>query len=97
MRLEVAGEGRREIKVRMAGPENGRDAKRETEYLLSELSEGQRVLIGLYAVLHFALQPRVRRSASTNRTTSLPCHEVQPWLAKVLERTEHDQSPAKGC
>ena len=91
MRLEVAGEGRREIKVRMAGSENGKGAKRETEYLLSELSEGQRVLIGLYAVLHFALKPGATLCFD-EPDNFIALREVQPWLTKVLDRTEDDES-----
>ena len=89
MRLELAGEGRREIKVRMAGSDNGKNLKRETEYLLSELSEGQRVLIGLYAVLHFALKPGATLCFD-EPDNFIALREVQPWLTKVLDRTEDD-------
>ena len=94
MRLEAAGEGRREIKVRMAGSENGRGAKGETEYLLSELSDGQRVLIGLYAVLHFALKPGATLCFD-EPDNFIALREIQPWLAKVLERTENDETVAQ--
>jgi ABC-type cobalamin/Fe3+-siderophores transport system ATPase subunit len=89
MRLEGAGEGRREIKVKMLGSENGKGAKRDNEYILNELSEGQRVLIGLYAVMHFALKPGAT-VCFDEPDNFIALGEVQPWLSKVLERTEDD-------
>jgi energy-coupling factor transporter ATP-binding protein EcfA2 len=94
MRLEGAGEGRREIKVRMSGSEDGKAAKRETEFLLGELSEGQRVLIGLYAVLHFALKPGATLCFD-EPDNFIALREVQPWLTKVLDRTEDDEPVAQ--
>ena len=93
MRLEVAGEGRREIKVRMAGAKNGNGEGRETEYLLSELSEGQRVLIGLYAVSHFALKPGAT-ICFDEPDNFVALREVQPWLAKVLDATDEEDDAA---
>lgn len=94
IRLEAAGEGRREIKVRMAATGNGTGPARETEYMLSELSEGQRVLIGLYAVLHFALGPGATLCFD-EPDNFIALREVLPWLTKVLDRTEEDESPAQ--
>ena len=94
MRLEDAGERRREIKVRLAASENGKDAKQDTEYLLGELSEGQRVLIGLYAVLHFALKPGAILCFD-EPDNFVALRELQPWLTKVLDRTEDDESVAQ--
>ena len=94
MRLEAAGEGRREIKVGMTGAENGKPARKEPQYALSELSEGQRVLIGLYAVLHFALTPGATLCFD-EPDNFIALREVQPWLTKVLDRTEDDDSDAQ--
>ena len=94
MRLEAAGEGRREIKVRMMAAGNGTGPSREPEYLLSELSEGQRVLIGLYAVLHFALKPGAT-ICFDEPDNFIALREVLPWLMKVLDRTEETDSPAQ--
>jgi predicted ATPase len=89
MRLENAGERRREIKVRMTDPEGGKGRRKPPEYLLNELSDGQRVLIGLYGVLHFALG-----SGATvcfdEPDNFIALREVQPWLTKVLDRTDAD-------
>ncbi|MBC7835802.1 MAG: ATP-binding protein [Phycisphaerales bacterium] len=93
MRLEGAGEGRREIKVRMRESDDGKSA-RPPEYLLTELSEGQRVLIGLYAVLHFALKPGTTLCFD-EPDNFIALREVQPWLVKVLDRTEDDESVAQ--
>lgn len=94
MRLEDAGERRREIKVRLAASENGKSAKQDTEYLLGELSEGQRVLIGLYAVLHFALKPGAILCFD-EPDNFIALRELQPWLTKVLDSTEDDESVAQ--
>ena len=94
MRLEDAGERRRELKVRMGVSENGSSAKRGPEYLLGEVSEGQRVLVGLYAVLHFALKPG-STLCFDEPDNFIALKEVQPWLTKVLERTEDEGTPAQ--
>jgi len=88
MRLEGAGEGRREIKVRMSASDNGKLGKPD-EYTLSELSEGQRVLLGLYAVMHFALKPGAT-VCFDEPDNFIALSEVQPWLSKVLDRTDDD-------
>jgi predicted ATPase len=89
MRLEDAGERRREIKVRMTASEKGKGSKEGSEYILQELSEGQRVLIGLYAVLHFALKPGMT-VCFDEPDNFIALSEVQPWLSKVLERTQEE-------
>jgi len=94
MRLEDAGERRREIKIRIAASENGKSGGPDTEYLLGELSEGQRVLIGLYAVLHFALKPEATLCFD-EPDNFIALREIQPWLTKVLDRTEDDHSVAQ--
>lgn len=94
MRLEDAGERRREIKIRMAASDNGGSGRQDTEYLLGELSEGQRVLIGLYAVLHFALKPG-STLCFDEPDNFIALREVQPWLAKVLDRTEDEEPVAQ--
>jgi predicted ATPase len=95
MRLEDAGERRRELKVRMhASNSSDLPGKRDTEYLLGELSEGQRALVGLYAVLHFAMKPG-STLCFDEPDNFIALKEVQPWLTKVLERTEDEEAPAQ--
>jgi predicted ATPase len=86
MRLEAAGERRREIKVRMTAPGG---SNKSTEYTIQELSEGQRVLIGLYAVLHFALKHGTT-VCFDEPDNFIALGEVQPWLSKVLDRTQEE-------
>jgi energy-coupling factor transporter ATP-binding protein EcfA2 len=90
MRLEGAGEHRREIKIRMSGSENGKRAQHDNEYALKELSEGQRVLIGLYAIIHFALKQDTT-VCFDEPDNFIALREVQPWLSKVLERAEESE------
>ena len=91
LRLEEAGERRREIKACFQEA-NGFDPRRLTEYTLGELSEGQRVLIGLYAVLHFALRPEAT-VCFDEPDNFVALREIQPWLTKVLDHTGDDDSP----
>ncbi len=56
-------------------------------YDLRELSDGQRVLIGLYTVLHFALRPEAT-VCFDEPDNFIALKEIQPWLEKVLERGE---------
>jgi predicted ATPase len=89
MRLEDAGERRREIKVRLVGSANGKGSKESSEYTLQELSDGQRVLIALYALLHFALKPGAT-VCFDEPDNFIALSEIQPWLSKVLERTQKE-------
>jgi predicted ATPase len=52
-----------------------------------ELSDGQRVLIGLYTVLHFALKPGAC-VLFDEPDNFIALREIQPWLEKTLERVE---------
>jgi predicted ATPase len=58
-------------------------------YSFGELSDGQRVLIGLYTVLHFAF-----RSGATvcfdEPDNFIALKEIEPWLDKVLERVDEE-------
>lgn len=87
MRLEDAGEHRREIKIRLAPFGGDRNGKPITEYLLSELSDGQRVLIALYAILHFSVKPGATLCFD-EPDNFIALGEIQAWLTKILERAE---------
>lgn len=88
MRLEDAGERRLELKALFSSTEGG-NGGRHQEYLLDELSEGQRVLIGLYGILHFAMREG-RTVCFDEPANYISLHEVKPWLSEVMERTEDD-------
>ena len=94
MRLEDAGERRRELKIKMDSAGEGSSARGDDEYLLGELSEGQRVLVGLYAVLHFGMKPGAT-VCFDEPDNFIALKEVQPWLTKVLDRTEEEDTPAQ--
>ena len=89
-RFEEAGERRRELKTcfKTSGGSSGKAA---TEYILSELSDGQRVLIALYAVLHFAV-----KTGSTicfdEPENYVALREIQPWLLELLDRTDEEDA-----
>ena len=56
------------------------------EYTLDELSDGQRVLIGLYAVLHFGLKPETT-VCFDEPDNFVALREIEPWLSKIFDRT----------
>lgn len=85
LKLEDAGERRRELKLRFADGSKTNGSK--TSYFLSEISDGQRVLLGLYAVLHFALKPG-RTLCFDEPDNFIALHEIRPWLERTLEVTE---------
>src|SRR5260370_6746870 len=58
MDLKDAGLGNRILKLTLSSEEGQGGARRNDPYGFDELSDGQRVLIGLDTVLHFALKPR---------------------------------------
>jgi hypothetical protein len=91
MDLKDAGLGNRVLTVTLSSEEGPSGVRRPCRYNFYELSDGQRVLIGLYTVLHFAL-----RAGATvcfdEPDNFIALREVQPWLNKVLDRVE-DNDP----
>ena len=90
MRLEDAGERRREIKIRMKDAEKKGSGKKRDEYTLGELSDGQRVLVGLYAALHFSLKP-AGTLCFDEPDNFIALREIDPWLTKLLDRVEDEE------
>lgn len=60
-------------------------------YSFNELSDGQRTLVGLYTVLHFALKPGVTLFFD-EPDNYVALREIQPWLDKVLDQIEDEAS-----
>ncbi len=87
MRLQEAGERRREIKIRIASHTMKNGTKSEGEYLLGELSDGQRLLVGLYALLHFAIKAG-GTICFDEPDNFIALREIQAWLSKALDRAE---------
>src|SRR5205823_1746413 len=91
LRLEDAGERRREIKVRMAPTTTNGECGREQEYLFEELSDGQRVLFGLYAVIQYALNAETT-ICFDEPDNFVSLREIDPWLQSVSERAAATRS-----
>jgi hypothetical protein len=89
MDLKDAGMGNRVLQLTFSAEGGQGQSRQEFHQYLPDLSDGQRVLIGLYAVLHFALKPgaTVLFDGAEN---FLALREIQPWLEKVLGRVEDD-------
>jgi predicted ATPase len=63
------------------------DAERRVEFNLSELSEGQRCLICLYAILHFVLA-KGNTVVLDEPDNFISLREIQPWLMAASEAVE---------
>jgi predicted ATPase len=86
MDLKDAGLGNRFLMLTFSADEPGTSDQTYPQFFY-ELSDGQRVLVGLYTVLHFAL----RAGACVlfdEPDNFIALREIQPWLQKVLERVE---------
>lgn len=86
LRLEHVGEKRRGLRVAMK--------QKGGDYGFAELSDGQRALIGLYAVLHFLVQPYTTLCFD-EPDNFLALKEILPWLEALLERVEDEESQAQ--
>ncbi len=91
MDLKDAGMGNRVLVLTFFIQENQGQAKQYFTHTFNELSDGQRVLIGLYTVLHFALKPGATVFFD-EPDNFIALAEIQPWLEKVLERVEDENS-----
>ena len=91
MRLEDAGDRRREIKVRMRTTHANGERGREQEYLFEELSDGQRVLLGIYAVARFAMDGETTLCFD-EPDNFVSLREIDPWLQSVSERAAETRS-----
>lgn len=89
--LRDAGMGNRYLQVTLTAGEPLGPERQPQTYFFNELSDGQRVLIGLYAVLHFALGPDTTICID-EPDNFIALREVTPWLSKVLDRVEDEES-----
>jgi hypothetical protein len=94
MDLKEAGLGNRFLMLKLSSEEGQGAAWRSYPYFFYELSDGQRVLIGLYTVLHFALRPGAT-VCFDEPDNFIALREIQPWLSKVLDRVEDEDSRAQ--
>ena len=58
---------------------------REQEYLLGEMSDGQRVLLGIYAVAQYAMGEETT-ICFDEPDNFVALREIDPWLQSVSER-----------
>jgi len=91
MDLKDAGMGNRFLMLTFSAQERQGRAKQDLAYTFNELSDGQRVLIGLYTVLHFGLKPGTT-TFFDEPDNFVALKEIQPWLDKVLDRVEDEES-----
>lgn len=90
MDLKDAGLGNRFLLLTFSTDEPGTHDQTYHQFF-SELSDGQRTLIGLYTILHFALRPDacVLLDEPDN---FVALREIQPWIDKVLERVDDNNT-----
>jgi predicted ATPase len=89
MDLKEAGLGNRILMLTFSSAASNGQPQRAYSMNFNELSDGQRVLIGLYTVLHSAL----KSGASVffdEPDNFIALSEIQPWLEQALDRVEGD-------
>jgi predicted ATPase len=74
LRFSTIEDGARKLRMEFISQQQGR-----TTYSISELSEGQRMLIGLYMVLHFLI-PKGHTVILDEPDNFISLREIQPWL-----------------
>ncbi len=90
MDLKEAGLGNRVLMLTLSSEEGLAAARKTAPYFFNELSDGQRVLIGLYTILHFALKPGAT-VCFDEPDNFIALRELQPWLTKVLNRVDNQE------
>jgi predicted ATPase len=91
MDLGDAGLNNKFIWLTFSPSSNNGQPHKDLGYGLDELSDGQRVLIALYTVLHFSLKPGVTLFFD-EPDNFVALREIQPWLDKVLDQVQDAQS-----
>jgi predicted ATPase len=87
--LKEAGMGNRALVATFtAGDVNG---KQPPSFAFNELSDGQRVLVGLYTILHFAAKPGMTLFFD-EPDNFIALAEIQPWLDKLIDRVEESNA-----
>jgi len=84
--LKSMGENRRLLSARFVIQPHG-GPSRTAEFSFGELSDGQRALIVLYAVLRFAIQ-RGHTVCIDEPDNYLALGEIEPWLNEVLDTVD---------
>jgi predicted ATPase len=82
LRFSSEEDGVKKLRADFVGP-----AKKKVSYSLSELSEGQRSLLGLYMILHFVIS-KGRTVFIDEPDNFISLREIQPWLKAAEEAVE---------
>jgi hypothetical protein len=85
---ESVGENRTLLVAEFAGEDGGR-----AKFAFSELSEGQRCLIALYAILHFCIS-RGGTVIIDEPDNFIALREIQPWLMAVTDAVDDGEGQA---
>ncbi len=82
LRFSSDKDGPRRLRADFSGPKRGR-----VSYAISELSDGQRCLLGLYMILHFLLS-NGHTVFIDEPDNFVALREIQPWLLAAEEAIE---------
>ncbi len=82
LRFSSGEDGARTLRVDCSAP-----GKKSVNYAISELSEGQRCLLGLYMILHFLIA-RGHTVLIDEPDNFVSLREIQPWLLAAEESVE---------
>lgn len=85
LRFSAVDDGVRKLRTHFDAPQKGR-----VQYSISELSEGQRMLIGLYMVLHFVLA-KGQTVILDEPDNFISSREIQPWLLAAEEAVDESK------
>jgi len=83
--MTTVGDGVKNLRAQFAGQQ-----KEGTRYSISELSEGQRMLIGLYMVLHFVVA-KGHTVILDEPDNFVSLREIQPWLLAVEDAIDNSK------
>jgi hypothetical protein len=86
IRLETAGPNVRILKVALQSTSAG--GRGDYEVAFGDLSDGQRVLIALYTLLHFAERSTIPLICLDEPDNFVSLAEIQPWLMALCQAVE---------
>jgi predicted ATPase len=93
LRLKAVGEKSRALWAEFGVQTSENSPEKVTEYRFSELSDGQRVLIALYALVTCAVDED-NTLCLDHPESCLALPEIQPWLLRLADATEEGRCQA---
>ena len=85
--LPEAGQNVRVLKAAFKSRAGQGDAGKTPPYAFDELSDGQRALVALYALLHFAVESKTLLCID-EPDNFVALGEIQPWLYELMDRAD---------